>query len=220
MRGVIDFGPQLLQGLLVTIKLTLGGGFLCFLLSFFGGLGKRSKFFFLRAITTSYIEIFRGTSALIQLFWFYFALPFFGVNFEAMTVGVLVLGLNGGAYGAEVVRGAIQSVSKGQYEAAKALNFSENQTLWRIIIPQAVVAMLPPMGNVMIELLKATALVSLITISELTFVGQILRADTLRTTEIFSLILVMYFIVALCITFFVRLLERRFAVGMDIGGLK
>jgi polar amino acid transport system permease protein len=146
--------------------------------------------------------------ALVQLFWFYFVLPLFGLSLSATVVAILVLGLNAGAYGAEVVRGAILAVSKGQWEAAISLNLSRRSTMWRIILPQAVPAMLPPAGNLLIELLKNTALVSLITITDLTFSAQILRAETLKTTEIFSLVLLMYFAAAMVIAAMMRLLER------------
>ena len=136
-----------------------------------------------------------------------------------MTVGILVLGLNAGAYGSEVVRGAIQAVPREQSEAAMALNLTQRQTLWRIILPQALLPMIPPFGNLLIELLKGTALVSLITLSELTFQGQILRAATLRSGEIFGLILVLYFLLALGISFAMRHLERRISLGRDYGGV-
>ncbi|CPI22946.1 binding-protein-dependent transport system inner membrane protein [Bordetella pertussis] len=156
--------------------------------------------------------MFRGTSALVQLFWFYFVLPMFGMKLPALLVGIVVLGANAGAYGAEVVRGAILAVPAGQREAAVALNLTRARTIWRIILPQAVPAMLPPTGNLLIELLKNTALVSLITITDLTFRGQLLRSETLRTTEIFTLVLLLYFAVALVITGGIRMLERRFKV--------
>lgn len=220
MGALQAFLPPLLKGLWVTLQLTVAGGALAVLLSLLGGLGRLSRWFPIRTLATCYVEVFRGTSALVQLYWFYYVLPLFGLRLEAMAVGGLVLGLNIGAYGSEVVRGAILAVPRGQHEAALALNFSHFQILWRIIIPQAAIAMLPPMGNLMIELLKSTSLVSLITISDLTFVGQTLRADTLRTAEIFILVLLLYFAAASCITFLVRALERRLAVGRDIGGLK
>jgi polar amino acid transport system permease protein len=166
----------------------------------------------LRWIASVYVEVFRGTSALVQLFWFYFVLPLFGVQLPAMLVGIVVLALNAGAYGAEVVRGAIRAVPPGQREAGVALNLTRGQIMRRIVVPQAVPAMLPPAGNLLIELLKNTALVSLVTITDLTFRGQLLRSETLRTTEIFTLMLLLYFAVALLITAGVRLLERRVRV--------
>ena len=201
----------LLSGLEVTALLTLGGACVAVILALIAGLARASRMAALRWLAASYVEVFRGTSALVQLFWFYFVLPLLGVSLDATTVGVLVLGLNTGAYGAEVVRGAINAVAKGQWEAATALNLSRWQAMRRIILPQAFPAMLPPAGNLLIELLKNTALVSLITITDLTFSAQILRAETLRTTEIFSLVLIMYFAAAMVIALLVRLLERWLA---------
>jgi len=187
--------------------------------AFAAGLARLSRHRWVRLPAIVYIDLFRGTSALVQLFWAYFALPLLGIRLDAMTVGIVVLGLNIGAYGAEVVRGAIQAVPTAQHEAAVALNFTERQIMWRITIPQALLAMLPPFGNLLIELLKSTALVSLITLSDLTFQGQLLRSATLRSAEIFTLVLVLYFLVALSITYALRWLERRLAAGRDYGGL-
>lgn len=209
MPPPLDLLPPLLRGLVVTLQVTAGGAFLAAVLSFAGGLGRSSAIAPVRAVSWVYVEVFRGTSALVQLFWFYFVLPFFGVNIDALTAGILVLGLNAGAYGSEVVRGALGAVESGQREAAMALNLTPRQTLWRIVLPQALPAMIPPFGNILIELLKNTALVSLITISELTFTAQTLRAETLRTPEIFALALALYFAAATVLTFGMRRLERR-----------
>ena len=181
------------------------------------GLARISRHRLLAWPAAVYVEVFRGTSALVQLFWFYFVLPFFGIEVSAFTAGTLVLALNTGAYGAEVVRGAVLAVPRGQLDAAQALNLSRPQTLWRIVLPQAFPAMLPPAGNLAIELMKNTALVSLITITELTFSAQLLRAETLRSAEIFGIVLALYFAVALLITAGIRLLERRAARGLERG---
>ncbi|ADE15779.1 ectoine/hydroxyectoine ABC transporter, permease protein EhuC [Nitrosococcus halophilus Nc 4] len=213
MPPPLDLLPPLLSGLAVTAGLTVGGTIVAAVAAFTAGLAQLSRRWYLRIISIVYIDLFRGTSALVQLFWAYFALPMLGVELSAMATGIWVLGLNIGAYGAEVVRGAIQAVPQEQREAAIALNFTPRQTLWRIIIPQAIPAMLPPFGNLLIELLKSTALVSMITLSELTFQGQMLRASTLRSAEIFALVLVLYFLLAQIIAFIIRRLERKFAVG-------
>lgn len=213
MPPPFDLLPTLLSGLAVTAGLTVGGTIVAAVAAFTAGLAQLSRRWYLRIISIVYIDLFRGTSALVQLFWAYFALPMLGVELSAMATGIWVLGLNIGAYGAEVVRGAIQAVPQEQREAAIALNFTPRQTLWRIIIPQAIPAMLPPFGNLLIELLKSTALVSMITLSELTFQGQMLRASTLRSAEIFALVLVLYFLLAQIIAFIIRRLERKFAVG-------
>jgi polar amino acid transport system permease protein len=214
-----DLLPALLQGLWVTLLITAGGAMVAIVAALAAGLARLSRHVWVSMPALVYVDLFRGTSALVQLFWAYFALPLLGIELDAMTVGITVLGLNIGAYGAEVVRGAIQAVPVGQHEAAIALNFTERQALWRIIFPQAVLAMLPPFGNLLIELLKSTALVSLITLSDLTFQGQLLRTATLRSAEIFTLVLILYFLVAQIISYAVRWLERRLSLGRDHGGL-
>ncbi|MFQ5715817.1 MAG: ectoine/hydroxyectoine ABC transporter permease subunit EhuC [Nitrospinales bacterium] len=207
--------PSLLSGLKVTLLLTVGATIIACPTALAAGLARLSSNPLIYGPVICYIEVFRGTSALVQLFWFYFVLPHFGWQFDALTVGILVLGLNIGAYGAEVVRGVVQSVPKEQYEAAKALSFSKKQTLIKIILPQAFVAILPPAGNLLIELLKSTALVSMITLTELTFKGQMLRASTLKSIEIFGIILIIYFFLALLITYAIRKLERHYSYVKD-----
>lgn len=214
----LDLLPGLLDGLGATLALTAGGAVVAVLGAFAGGLGRLSRRRPVRAVATAYVEIFRGTSALVQLFWFYFALPFVGIRLSALAAGILVLGLNIGSYGAEVVRGAVQAVPPGQREAARALGFSDRQVRWRIVMPQAALAMVPPAGNLAIELLKGTALASLITVHELTFQGQLLRSATLRTVEIFALVLVIYYGLARLITFAMGRLERHLARGRDAAG--
>jgi polar amino acid transport system permease protein len=208
----------LLRGLAVTVELTVAASVLAAVIALAAGLARMSPRRALAWPAAVYVEVFRGTSALVQLFWFFFVLPFFGIKLSAFAAGILVLALNTGAYGAEVVRGAVLAVPRGQLDASAALNLSRLQTLWRIVLPQAIPAMLPPAGNLAIELLKNSALVSLITITELTFAAQLLRAESLRSAEIFGLVLVLYFAVALCITAGMRLLERRAARGLERGG--
>ncbi len=208
----------LLRGLAVTVELTVAASVLAAVIALAAGLARMSPRRALAWPAAVYVEVFRGTSALVQLFWFFFVLPFFGIKLSAFAAGILVLALNTGAYGAEVVRGAVLAVPRGQLDASAALNLSRLQTLWRIVLPQAFPAMLPPAGNLAIELLKNSALVSLITITELTFAAQLLRAESLRSAEIFGLVLVLYFAVALCITAGMRLLERRAARGLERGG--
>src|SRR5690606_18739516 len=142
----------------VTAELALASTVHGGLLAFAAGIGKLSKVAPLRWLSVVYIEIFRGTSLLVQMFWLFFALPLLGVRLEPTTAGILALSLNIGAYGAEVVRGAILAVDPKQYEAATAVNFGPRYTLWQIILPQALVEMMPPFGNLVVQNLKDTAL--------------------------------------------------------------
>ena len=220
MASFADLGvflPGLLEGTRVTIEITVGGCILAVIAAFVAAMLKLYAPWPLRSLAIAYIEIFRGTSALVQLFWLYFVLPNFGIILQPLTVAIIALGLNIGAYGAEVVRGAVLAVPRGQWEASVALNMSRAQALSRIILPQALVAMIPPWGNLFIELLKSTALVSLITISDLTFKAQELNTTTYRTIEIFSIVLIIYLVLSLSITTVIRQLERIAATGLARG---
>ena len=169
----------------------------------------------------AYIELFRGTSLLVQLFWLFFVLPLppFNLELSAYTVAIVGLGLHIGAYGAEVMRGAISSVAKGQYEACTALNMPATIRFRRIILPQALLAAIAPGTNLLIELLKNTSLVSLITLSDLSFRARQLDQATFQTLEIFSLTLLLYFVLAQVINFLMRRVERRLSRGRLRGSL-
>lgn len=211
--SIFDLIPPLLRGALFTIQITVLSAILAFVLSFLFGLGRISKYFIVRTLSSIYIEFFRGTSLLVQLFWLYFALPLLGVTLSPMLAGVLAIGMGFGAYGAEVVRGSIQHIPKEQTEAAIALNMTGFQRMRLVILPQAFLIMLPTFGNLLIELLKATSLVSLITLTDLTYEGVLLNTSTLKTTMIFSLVLVIYFIIAQPLAMGVRWFERKTSIG-------
>lgn len=206
------FGP-LLEGAWVTIQLTVYSTVLGAMLAFLAGIGKLSNLVSVRYLSVAYIEIFRGTSLLVQLFWLYFALPLAGMaigidlRLPPILAGVLALGLNIGAYGAEVVRGAIMAVHKDQREAARALNFTPRQTLWTIVIPQALPEMMPSFGNLAVQNLKDTALVSLISLGDLAFRAEQIRNFTQDSTTIYTMLLFAYFGMALVLTAVMRSVE-------------
>jgi polar amino acid transport system permease protein len=212
-----DYLGPLSQGAWVTVQLTFYSTLLGAVMAFAGGMGKMSRNPFLRWLAVLYVEIFRGTSLLVQLFWLYFALPLAGqaigldLRIPPVLAGVAALGLNIGAYGAEVVRGALQSVKPGQREAARALNFTPRQSLWRIALPQALPEMMPSFGNLAVQNLKDTALVSLISLGDLTFRAEQIRNFTQDSIGVYSLLLLMYFGMALVLTALMRFTER--AVG-------
>ena len=205
----------ILQGAVVTVQLTVMGSALALVMAFVAGLGRISRHMALRWLATAYIEFFRGTSIFVQLFFAYFVLPFMGVSLTPLQAGVLSLGLNVGAYGAEVVRGAILSIGREQYEACVALNLSRWQCMRRVILPQALLVMLPTFGNNAIELLKATSIVSLISLADMTFQANIVRSQTGNTLVPFATILILYFVFAMIIASAIRALERRMARGLD-----
>lgn len=213
--------PLLLQGAWMTVQVTFWGSLLAIVSAIVAALGRLSSVPALRWLAITYIEVFRGTSLLVQLFWLYFVLPMppFNIEMSAFAVAILGLGLHIGAYGAEVMRGAIRSVAKGQYEACQALNMSPFKRFYRIVLPQALLAAIPPGTNLLIELLKNTSLVSLITLSDLAFRARQLDQATFMTLEIFALTLLLYFILAQVINLGMRMLERRLSRGRMQGGL-
>jgi polar amino acid transport system permease protein len=206
-----DLLPAILRGLGITMQLTVGGAILALLVALVAGIARSSPYAIVRFISSIYVEIFRGSSVLVQMFWIFFVLPLppFEVELTALQAGILALGLNVGAYGAEVVRGAIQAIDRGQIEASIALNMSPGLMMRRVIIPQATVRMLPPFGNLLIELLKATSLASLITLSDITFQASALRQTVGRIPEVFGTLLILYFLLAYPLTLGVRWLERQ-----------
>lgn len=173
----------------------------------------------LRWAVRVYVELVRGVSAIILIVWVYYALPLFGVILTPVQAGVLALGLNLSAYGTEIVRGAVQGVDRGQTEASVAVQLSPWQRLWSVVLPQATVGMLPPYGNLLIEVMKASSLVSLISLGDLTQKAQNLRQlRAADSVDIFTAVLLIYFAIALGITGVIRLLERRFGRGLDVRG--
>lgn len=212
--GLARSVPELLRGIGVTATVTFGGAAVAIVAAPVAALSKLYAAYPVRWLAIGYIETFRGTSALVQLFWLFFVLPHFGITLEPLAVGIAALGLNIGAYGAEVVRGAVLAVPRGQWEAARALNMTQSQTLRRVVLPQALVLMIPAWGNLFIELLKATSLVSLVTLADLTFKAQQINQNTLQTVEVFSIVLLVYLGLSLLITLGVRQLERRASFGL------
>jgi polar amino acid transport system permease protein len=204
----------LLDGALFTIVIALGGAAIALVLGFAAGLARSSDKKWLRAIGFAYVEFFRGAPVLVLAFWFIYALPQLGWQMAPWWAGMLSVGLNVGAYAAEVVRGAVRAVPVGQLEAATALNFTRAQRNRRIVIPQALVAMIPPFANNLIELLKTTAVVSVVAIPELTFSGQLIRAGTGRSAAVLGGLLIGYGVIALVFTIIMRMVERRAAASV------
>ncbi len=215
LPSIFDYLGPLSVGLVRTIEVGAGAILLSFVLAFVAGIGRVARWRVIRWSSRVYVEFFRGTSILVQLFWLYFVLPKLGLQIPPIAAGILALGLNGGAYGSEIVRGALESFPKGQWEAATALNLSTLSTMFDVVLPQAIRTMLPPFCNLSIEVLKGTALVSLISVTDLTYAGYQIYSRTYRPLEIFSLTLLMYLGLALCLTAVFRALERWASRGID-----
>ena len=218
LQFLSEHGPTLLLGTVTTIKVFICSLALYIIISMIFGLMRLSKNLLVQGLATVYIEFFRGTSLLVQLFWAYYVLPFFGLSLEAFAAGVLTLGMNFGAYGAEVVRAGILAVPKGQWEAAHALNFSPAKRIRRIIIPQIFPIILPPASNLTVELLKATSLVALVTVVDLTFEARQINSITWLSAQCFGTALLIYYIMArFALVPFLRWLELLAAKKVGIG---
>jgi polar amino acid transport system permease protein len=209
IEAVVDGLPRVLAGITITLELTVASAVFAFLLAVALGLAAAAKNLILRGSARVFIEFFRGTSLLVQLFWLFYVMPLFGYRLEPIVCGILALSLNYGAYGAEVVRGAIASVPKPQLEAATALNFGYWQRLRKVVFPQAWAEMIPPLTNLLIQLLKGTALASYILLQDLTFEVDQLRRTTGDTLFAFGVGLVMYFVIGYVLTLLMNVLEVR-----------
>ena len=200
--------PQVLEGLGITVLLTVCGAILAFAIAVALGLLARSRAVRVRGLARGVIEFFRGTSLVVQLVLFFFVLPQIGLSMPPIVAGVIALGLNYGAYGAEVVRGSIAAVPTGQWEASTALSLSPVHRMRRIIIPQAWALMIPSLNNLLIQLLKGTAIVGFITLFDLT-----VALDKLRiATDVFfayGVGLLLYFVLAYILTLGMNALEVR-----------
>ena len=218
LQFLSEHGPTLLLGPVTTKKVFICSLALYIIIAMIFGLMRLSKNLLVQGLATVYIEFFRGTSLLVQLFWAYYVLPFFGLSLEAFAAGVLTLGMNFGAYGAEVVRAGILAVPKGQWEAAHALNFSPAKRIRRIIIPQIFPIILPPASNLTVELLKATSLVALVTVVDLTFEARQINSITWLSAQCFGTALLIYYIVArFALVPFLRWLELLAAKKVGVG---
>ena len=212
------YAPRFVAGTIVTLEQAALGTILAIVFALIAAFMKMSSFFPVRWMGITYIEIFRGTSLLVQMYWIFFVLPLFGITLDKFTAGFLAVGLNLGAYGAELVRGGVQSVARGQYEAAIALNMPPFKRMRRVIFPQALLNMLPPWGNLLIELLKSTALVALISVFDLMFESKQINNSTFLSAQAFGTALIIYYLIARgLITPGMRRLEKRLSQKLSIG---
>lgn len=216
----LDFSPVwsgwslLLRGAVVTVEVTAVSLLLGCALGLLVGIGRLNpKRRVIYAACTAYLAAIRGTPLLVQLFILFFGLPQFGILLPAFLCGVLGLGIYSGAYVSEIVRGAIQSVDRGQMEAARSIGLSAGQAMRSVILPQAVVRMIPPLGNEFIALIKNSALVSLLTIHDLMHEGQKIISVSYRSLEVYLAIAVMYFVLTGVTTLVLRRVELKLRAG-------
>src|SRR5690242_7076504 len=208
-----EYLPDLLRGAVISIELTLSVMALSLVFGLIVALMRMTTFRAFRTVVNVYIEIIRGTPALLQLFYIYFVLPAFGIKLPPFTAGVIGLTVNYSAYLSEVYRAGIHAVAKGQLEAAQALGMSRTLMMRLIILPQAIRIIVPPLGNYFISLFKDTALASLITVKELIFTGQIIAATNFQYFAIFTIIGAIYLGISYPGSLGVQYLERRMKIG-------
>ena len=206
--------PQLLHGALVTVEITAVSLLLGCVLGLLIGIGRLNpKRRIVYRLCTAYLAAIRGTPLLVQLFIWFFGLPQFGIMLPAFACGMVGLGIYSAAYVSEIVRGAIQSVDRGQMEAARSIGLSSGQAMRSVILPQAIVRMIPPLGNEFIALIKNSALVSLLTIHDLMHEGQKIISVSYRSLEVYLAIAVIYFILTGLTTLALGRLELRLRAG-------
>lgn len=206
----MGFADTLAQGALLTIQLTVYSGILGFAIALVAGTGMLSRIWVVRFVARTYTEVFRGVSELVLLFIAIYTVPtLLGFQANLFWASVLALAINIGAYEAEVVRGAVQAVPRGQTEAAIALNMGPLLRLRRVIIPQAAASMVPPVNVLTVQLLKGTALVSIVGLNDLTFSADTIIELNGEHTKYYGIILVVYYVMAFVINRIFRLLERH-----------
>jgi polar amino acid transport system permease protein len=201
-----------LKGLGVTVAFTVGIVLLGLVIGQIAALAKLSKWAPLRWLSHAYIELFRCTPVLVQLVWFYYALPVLsGIEISAVSAAMLALSLYGGSFYAEIIRGGIVSIDPGQTEAGAALGMTPFQTMRRIILPQAFKRMVPPLMNQSIIQFKNTSLVSVLAVPDLLYQGQVAAHDSYRPLEVYTAIAVAYFVILYPLTILVRKGEEALA---------
>lgn len=211
------YREEFLAGTILTLKLVgfgllagFGLGLVAALLRVYGGKA-------LRWLAIGYIELFRGTPLLVQLFLVYFGLPDLGVTLDRMTAAYLTLALNSGAYQAEYLRGAIQSIGSGQMMAARAMGMSRMQSIWHIILPQALRMVIPAWSNEPISLIKASAVAYLIAIPDLMNQAKIIVGRLYDPIGVYAAVALIYLAIVFVLTWVLGWLERRLAIpGLEL----
>ncbi len=207
---ILDTLPMLMRGVWYTIYLTVGGLFFGFLLGVTTGLMKLARPFLARKVAGAYVEFIRGTPMLVQAMFLYYGVPMaVGLRIPPLVAGIIVIAVNSGAYIAEIVRGAIQSINVGQTEAGRSIGLTRAQTMRYIIWPQAFRRMIPPLGNQFIISLKDTSLLMVIGVGELLRTGQEIVAVNFRAFEVYMAVAIVYLAMTMTISKVLRVIEHR-----------
>ncbi|MEO1815660.1 MAG: amino acid ABC transporter permease [Acetobacterium sp.] len=211
---IVQYWPRLIAGLGLTVEITIISLILAGILGMVFGLLSVSKRKSLRAIALVYVDIVRGTPLLVQAFFIYFGIPAaLGIQSDPVVSGVITLSLNAGGYLAEIVRGGIESISRGQMEAARSLGLPYGMAMRSVILPQAIRTMTPALINQCIITLKDTSLLSVIGVTELTQTGRLIIANNYQSFEVWAIVAMMYFIIIMILSKISKRIERKMSYG-------
>src|SRR6195256_4768154 len=210
LRDATEFLPILLQGVWLTILVTIGSLMLATILGLLWALLRVSGVRALSGISASLINVIRGIPIIVLLFYLYFVMPDLGVTLSALQAAILGLGIAYSAYQAENFRAGIEAIDKGQIEAAQTIGMGWWLTMRRVVLPQAVRIVLPPYGNIMIMLLKDSSQASTITVAELALQGKLIASSTFKNMTVFTLVALLYLAMSIPLIVMVGALERRF----------
>lgn len=210
MLDLLVWVPLLLKGLAQTLQLFAIVLVLGFFLGILVGLARLSRFVLVRSLAAGFVELFRGVSLYVTLFWLYFAAPFMGMRLSVWEAAVLGCSLTHAAYSSEYIRAAVLSIPAGQHDAAVALGMNSFQRIRYIVLPQALVALLPLMGNEFVMLLKGTSVVSLIGLAELTEQAHSIIVSTYQPVPVLLVVLCTYFVLAQTLILLMRWMESHF----------
>jgi len=209
LRDATEFLPILLQGVALTIIVTVGSLILSTLLGLIWALMRVSGVRALSGLSAGLINVIRGIPIIVLLFYLYFVMPDLGISLTALQAAILGLGNAYSAYQAENFRAGIEAIDKGQIEAAQAIGMGWWLTMRRVVLPQAVRIVLPPYGNIMIMLLKDSSQASTITVAELALQGKLIASSTFKNTSVFTLVAIMYLTMSIPLILLVRHFEKK-----------
>ena len=209
LRDTTEFLPILLQGVALTIIVTVGSLILSTLLGLIWALMRVSGVRALAGLSAGLINVIRGIPIIVLLFYLYFVMPDLGIALTALQAAILGLGIAYSAYQAENFRAGIEAIDKGQIEAAQAIGMGWWLTMRRVVLPQAVRIVLPPYGNIMIMLLKDSSQASTITVAELALQGKLIASSTFKNTSVFTLVAIMYLTMSIPLILLVRHFEKK-----------
>lgn len=209
LRDATEFLPILLEGVRLTILVTIGSLILSTLLGLVWAMMRVSSIKFISRTSAGIINVIRGIPIIVQLFYIYFVMPDLGVSLTALQAAIIGLGIAYSAYQAENFRAGIEAIDKGQIEAAQSIGMGWWMTMRRVVLPQAVRLVLPPYGNTMIMMLKDSSQASTITVAELALQGKLIASSTFKNTSVFTLVAILYLVMSIPLILFVRHFEKK-----------